>query len=67
MVAAFLVNQHIAALGALTGHVLGQAVIFELKLIFAVDVLFQHAGDGIGAGEDGLAPFPGYRRTADTA
>ena len=56
--AAFLVSQQVAALGALAGDVLGRACnVFGLFLSdYAVstarvtlDVVFQDAGDGIGA------------------
>ena len=40
VVAAFLVNEHVAALGALTGHVLGQTVVLQLRPVFTVDMLF---------------------------
>ena len=52
VVAAFLVDQHVGALRALAGHVLGQAVVFQFGLGLAVDVLFQHAGNGVRAGEN---------------
>ena len=66
--AAFLIDEHAATFRALTGQVLGQAVVFKPGLaIIASGVLFQHAGNGIGAGEDGLAFFPGDGRAADAA
>ena len=58
--AAFLIDQQIATLRALSGQVFGQAIVFWPGLtLIATDVLFQHAGNGIGTGEDGLAFFPG--------
>ena len=59
-VAAFLVDEHVAALGALSRQVLGQAVVLHLGLIITADMLLQDAGDGVSAGEDGLALLPGY-------
>ena len=58
--AAFLINEHTATFRALAGQILGQTVIFRPGFtIIAGGVLFQNAGDGIGAGKDGLALFPG--------
>ena len=58
--AAFLIDEHVAALRTLPGQVLGQAIVFRPGFtIIASGVLFQHAGNGIGAGEDRLALFPG--------
>jgi len=65
VVAPFRVDQHVGAFRALTGHVLGQAVVLHPGLIVGVDVLLQHAGDGVCAGKNGLAPLPRYRGTAD--
>jgi hypothetical protein len=66
-VAALLVDEHIATIGALPGQVLGQTVVLHLGLIITADMLFQDAGDGIGAGEDRLALLPGDGRAADAA
>ena len=66
-IAAFLVNEHIAALGALSGQVLGQSVVLHLGLVLTADVLLQDTGNSIGAGEDGLALLPGDGWTADAA
>lgn len=53
VVAAFLVDEHVAALGALAGHVLSQAVVLHFGLVIAIDDMFlQNAGNGVGAGED---------------
>ncbi len=58
--AAFLEDEQVAAVGALSGQVFGQAVVLQIRLIFITsDILFQYAGNGIGAGEDGLAFLPG--------
>ena len=65
--AALLEDEHITALGALAGQVLGQAVVLQLGCIIIADVLLQDAGDGISAGKDGLSFFPGKGRAADTA
>ena len=66
--AAFLIDEHVAALRALPGQVLGQAVVLRPGLTVVITgMLFQHAGNGIGAGEDRLALFPGNGRAADTA
>ena len=67
MVAAFLVDEHIGTLGALAGQVLGETVVLEGGPGFLAYMLLQHAGDGVGAGQDGLAFRPGHAGTADTA
>ena len=64
--AAFLIGEQAAAVGALPGQILGQSVVLQLGLaIVAGGVFLQHAGDGISAGEYGLAFFPGDGRAAD--
>ena len=63
-----LIDEHIAAFGALSGKVLGQAVVLRPGLaLVAGGMLFQYAGDSIGAREDGLAFLPGDGRAADAA
>ena len=59
VVAALGVDEHIRALRALAGQVLGQAVVLHLGPGIAADVLLQHAGDGVGAGKNRLALLPG--------
>ena len=73
--AAFLIGQQVAAVGALPGDVLNQAVIlgsFSTTTIVTItlitaDVLLQDAGNGVGAGEHRLALLPGNGGAADTA
>jgi hypothetical protein len=50
VIAAFGEDEHVRALWALASHVFSQAVVFHLGLVIAVDMLFQHAGNGISAG-----------------
>ncbi len=73
--AAFLIGQQTTAVRALPGYVPGQAVV--LRFIRSITIMiatitgitlymfFQNAGNGIGAGEDSLTPFPGNGRAAD--
>ena len=69
---ALLVDEQAAAVRALTGQVLGEAVVLQPWLAFLAvftvgHVFFQHTGDSVGAGENRFALFPGDRRAADTA
>jgi hypothetical protein len=50
VVAALGEDEHVGALRALAGHVLGQAVVLKLGLVIVVNVFFKYAGDGVGAG-----------------
>ena len=63
---AFFIGEQGAAIRALAGQVLGEVEFLYLRL-FAGDVLFQDAGNGIGTGEDRFTFFPGDGGTADTA
>ena len=64
---AFLEDEQAAAVGALPGKVLSPVVLLFWLTFVAGSMFFQHAGDGIGAGENGLPPLPGDRWAADTA
>jgi hypothetical protein len=67
-IAPLLVAEQISAVGALPGEVLDQPVVLRLGWGgLAADVLFQDAGDGVGAGEDGLALVPGDGGAADAS
>ena len=64
--AAFFVCQQAAAIRALPGQVLGQAIVLKRVLIITTTGMFlQHFGDGIGTGEHRLALLPGDGWAAD--
>ena len=68
MMTALGVHQHITALRALAGKVLGQAIVFkDRRVLGLLNVGFQHAGDSIGARKNALTMVPGHARTANAA
>ena len=67
VVTALGVDEHVRALRALTGHVLGEAVVLNFGLFIRLNVLFQHTGDGVRARKNRLTAFPGDGWTANAA
>ena len=67
MVAPLLVPKQVATLRALPSQVLGYARVLRLRLSGTANVLLQNAGNGISAGEYGLALLPGNGGAADAS
>ena len=64
--AALLIDKQVTAIGALPSQVLGQPIVLQFGFaIITGGMFFQHAGNGISAGENRLTLPPGNIRATD--
>ena len=65
--AALLIDEEVAAVRTLPGQVFSQSIVFQLGLIITTaNMFFQNAGNGVSAGENRFALFPGDGWATDT-